>query len=1487
MNVFAFFDLLNIILAVFLCSLVYFRDPSGKLNKYFIIITLVSAYCALCEFFRLITPEQEWAIFWSKASFLWPFLPFIFYQFILVQTESKLYSNKLLNLLFFLPGLFIVLLHLFTNLLYQDIVHQWYGWEYKDNINIYAVFVAVFFAVAGILSVTIAINYFIKQNNERKRKQSFNTILGFSIPVLGGMITKGILPQFDINTPPLMASFYLIGSIFLAISILKYKSFQINPFDIIKRMFATSPDYLLIYNNNREVILASNSFFKCTAYTEDEIVGRKLNSFFRYGNHPEDPGSTERIGQEVEMEIITKDNATIPVSVTSSVMQYYGKKGNFYLLLGRDLSERKRFEKQLIQFKIELEEKIKIRTAELAKSNIDLHMEIRERRNIENTLKESEKRYRDLFENSPIGIYRVTPHGKFLMANPVLAKMLGYESAEELKAQYFNEGRNRNIYARQEVREKLDTEGSITGLITKWKKKDGTEIFIKENAASIRDENENLLYYEGTIEDISEQVKATNALKESEEKFRSLSEQSPNLIFIYQYNKVVYINKKCIEVLGYNEEYFLSPNFSWKNLLSADSLKRADLLETRVRSGENLTTGEYSFQKQDGQIIEGIISFNNINYIGGPAILGILTDITYRVTAENALKESEERFRNLIENINEIYHIADSEGRTIYASPNIYNFTGYPVKDWMGKKVLKFVYEEDLKRVLRFYIENRNKRTLDASIEFRSVKKDGTIFWVEQITRFVRDNYGRIIEYRSVTRDITKRKITDEKLQLLAQAVKSSSDGISISDLNNNLLFVNDAFMKIYGYTESELIGKNIEIVRSSNSPDSLSEELIAATNKGGWHGELINKRKDKTEFPIFLSTSTVIDDKGNPYAFVGITRDISERKKFEKAIRESENRYRNLFNNSPLGIYRTTPDGRILLANPAIIKMLGYNSLQELVRRDLEKEGYGEYSSKRSDFKNEIEKYGEVKGIEVEWIKKDGSTIILRENAKCVKDENNNVLYYDGTVEDITEQVNALNALKESEEKFRTLSEKSPNVILIVKNGHIIYINEKCLEVLGLEKEYFTSSSFSWENIMTHESFKRAAAKFGTKFTEYSPEPGEYTILHKSGKEIEIIVTTTPINYLGETATMAILTDITEHRKVEKQLEEYKTHLENLVVERTQKLDNVNKLLKEEIDKLKIAEESIQDQVSFLNILLDTIPNPIFIRDAQKHYTGCNKAFEEFHGIKKENILGKTVYECNTYEVAKAVDEWDDKLLSSRKAQNYEITTYDGEGNRHDVLVYKGFFNKADGTLGGMVGVILDISEIKKLQKEILKALDKEKELNELKSRFISVASHEFRTPLTSILAAADLLELYGRKWSSEKYYEYLKNIQNAVVYMNELINDVLTVNKSESEKIKFNPGKVNLYELLNGILDNAKLSAPGNISFIFDYSVEDKIFNLDSKLIMQILTNLLSNSIKYSPKGGNIKMEVTKGNDCLSFSVSDEGIGIPDEDQKLLFEP
>jgi PAS domain S-box-containing protein len=149
---------------------------------------------------------------------------------------------------------------------------------------------------------------------------------------------------------------------------------------------------------------------------------------------------------------------------------------------------------------------------------------------------------------------------------------------------------------------------------------------------------------------------------------------------------------------------------------------------------------------------------------------------------------------------------------------------------------------------------------------------------------------------------------------------------------------------------------------------------------------------------------------------------DITELKRAEEAIRESEERFRGIFENTTIGLYRTNPDGRVLMANPALLHMLGYSCFKELAQRNLEKEGY-EPNYTRSTFKQRIESEGQVIGLESAWQKRDGTTLFVRESARVIRDEADNVQYYEGTVEDITERKRAEEALRESEERLRLLS--------------------------------------------------------------------------------------------------------------------------------------------------------------------------------------------------------------------------------------------------------------------------------------------------------------------------------------------------------------------------------------------------------------------------------------------------------------------------------
>ncbi len=181
---------------------------------------------------------------------------------------------------------------------------------------------------------------------------------------------------------------------------------------------------------------------------------------------------------------------------------------------------------------------------------------------------------------------------------------------------------------------------------------------------------------------------------------------------------------------------------------------------------------------------------------------------------------------------------------------------------------------------------------------------------------------------------------------------------------------------------------------------------------------------------------------------------------------------------------------------------------------------------------------------------------------------------------------------------------------------------------------------------------------------------------------------------------------------------------------------------------------------------------------------------------------------------------------------------------------------------------------------------LEKEKELNELKSRFVSMTSHEFRTPLTTIMGSADLLEYYSDKWSEDKKQSHLQRIQNAVQHMIELLDDVLLIGKAEAGKLKFNPSPLDLDQFCLDLIEELQPNASNHHSLTFVNHTQDIKANLDEKLLRHILSNLLSNAIKYSPDGGTVNFQVFCQNDWLSFQVQDFGIGIPEKDLPHLFE-
>ncbi len=196
-------------------------------------------------------------------------------------------------------------------------------------------------------------------------------------------------------------------------------------------------------------------------------------------------------------------------------------------------------------------------------------------------------------------------------------------------------------------------------------------------------------------------------------------------------------------------------------------------------------------------------------------------------------------------------------------------------------------------------------------------------------------------------------------------------------------------------------------------------------------------------------------------------------------------------------------------------------------------------------------------------------------------------------------------------------------------------------------------------------------------------------------------------------------------------------------------------------------------------------------------------------------------------------------------------------------------------------------ITERQRLEEELRNSLAKEKELSDLKSNIISVVSHEYRTPLTSILSSAELLKHYGQEWPEEKKLRHLDRIQISVKHLTQLVSDVLVISKAEAGKLEFNPAPLDLVAFCSELVEELQVSTKTQHTINFNSCGSCKEASLDEKLLRQFLSNLLSNAIKYSPEGGNVQFDLICRDDTALFRIQDRGIGIPLEDQAQLFEP
>lgn len=647
--------------------------------------------------------------------------------------------------------------------------------------------------------------------------------------------------------------------------------------------------------------------------------------------------------------------------------------------------------------------------------------------------------------------------------------------------------------------------------------------------------------------DITEEVEAKEALKKSEEQYRTLIENQGEGIGIVDSKEYFTFNNPAAERIFGVEKGGLIGRTMFDFV--GEEGKKIIQEQTDARQENQISTYELEITRPDGELRQIIITatprFDDAkNYIGA---FGIFRDITERVRVEKALRESEERYRQIVESSQDIIYRTDANGRFSYVNPVAERLLGYPKDEVIGKSYLSLILREDRSEAAEFYQRQFSEKIESTYYEFPALRKNGKEIWLGQNVQLVLED-GEVKGFQSVARDITERRLTEIALRESEEKFRSISasahDAIVFIDDRGIISFWNEAAEKIFGYTADEAIGKEVHMLLAP--PDYHSDYQkgfghFSATGQGPVVGktlELMGVRKTGEQIPVELSVSVVkIEDAWNA---IGIVRDISERKEVEEALRVSEEKYRTLVETASDCIC-IVQDERLKYANPKLVQLLGYiyNDIKELPFPQFI---HPDEMARVTDFY-----YRHLNGERDLGI---FETIALRKGGAPIDVEiNASVIPYEGkpaslvVLRDITERKVAEQALRTSEERYRLVTEGSKDIIWTydLENAQFTFMSSAGETILGYSAEEAVGMRMS--DVLTGVSVKLVDETFG-KMVRVWPEKRGVVIeaehIAKDGRRIwmEVHGSLLQEDSNHPRTVVGVSRDITERKRAEKELQ-------------------------------------------------------------------------------------------------------------------------------------------------------------------------------------------------------------------------------------------------------------------------------------------------------------------------------------------------------------
>lgn len=878
--------------------------------------------------------------------------------------------------------------------------------------------------------------------------------------------------------------------------------------------------------------------------------------------------------------------------------------------------------------------------------------------------------YKELIDQASDIIYAHDFNGNFLYANNAALKFSGYKQEEVRKTNIANVLSPANLTLAMELTKK-QLEGKPTEQPFELEiiKKDGTTGWLELHTKILLKDGKPI-GIQGIGRDITDKKKAEEKLIKAEQEWSHTFDSISDFVSVHDNDFcIVKANKALTEFLGMSAEeligkhcyeVFHATKEPWPNCPHVKTIEQKIGITEEVNDYSNIG-------------VPLLVTTSPI-FDGKGELVGsvhIAKNIAERKKAEEVLRESAQRYRSLVEPAKDVIYTLSLKGEINSLNPVFETITGWSRDEWIGKPFGPIIHPDDLPVAMGIFQDVLRGKT-PSVYELRVLAKSGE-YLVGEFTTTPQVRDGKVYGILGIARDVTERKKLEAALQKSEEKyrsiIESANDGIATVDLKGNFTFVNKKGEEISGYNREELFGQPLsKLVCPEYLPvifEKLKARAMGAEEKYAYEIEILNKAGERV--PLEITTNLITKD-GKPVGSQVIVRDITERKRLEKALRESEEQYRTLVESSNDAIFTIDTQGKFTFFNENVKRILGFSS-KALVGRHFVEILPPESQKKALKFFSKGMKGEAGHKYELEVFRKEGSTATVELNMSTLFQDGKPVGRL-GIARDITERKKAEVAIRESEEKFRSIFENANDVIVFVdKKGRILEVNKKIEAMLGYKRDKIIGKNFAKLGVFGLKDaprilklFKDAVKKGWVLETDESKALNimELKIKRKNGDIALVEASTTAVRKNGKLeGFLSIIRDVTERKRLE---------------------------------------EALQKSEEYYRGLMENAADAIFVLNDNGRYLDANSKALELTGYGMEELLSKSVQELFSEDNQSHLAHKFQEVLKEGRCtcQDLDILRKDGAIAPLDI-------SASTLDLGG-AGVVMciarDISERKKAQK-------------------------------------------------------------------------------------------------------------------------------------------------------------------------------------------